>query len=70
MISTILETMTVTERLLSDCFGGAVRLGDGEDLGGSSRSKVYGCRCRIGNVDSIDEESWTFSGVYSRRLLS
>jgi len=41
VISTILETMTVTERLLSDCFGGAVRLGDGEDLGGSSRSKVY-----------------------------
>jgi hypothetical protein len=36
-----METATVTERLLSDCFGGAVRLGDGEDLGGSSRSKVY-----------------------------
>jgi hypothetical protein len=41
VMSTILETMTVAERLLSNCFGGAVRLGEGEGLGGSSRSKVY-----------------------------
>jgi hypothetical protein len=40
-MSTIPETVTVSERLLADCFGSAVRLGDGEDLGGSSRSKVY-----------------------------
>ena len=40
-MSTMLETIATAERLLSDCFGGAVRLGDGEDLGGSSRSKVY-----------------------------
>ena len=35
------ETVATAEQLLSYCFGGAVRLGDGEDIGGSSRSKVY-----------------------------
>src|SRR5215469_2598101 len=40
-MSTLVETVATAEQLLSDCFGGAVRLGDGEDLGGSSRSKVY-----------------------------
>ena len=40
VMSTMLKTMTAAEQLLSSCFGRAVKLGEGEDLGGSSRSKV------------------------------
>jgi hypothetical protein len=36
-----LETLVTAEKVLSKAFSGEVRLSDGEDLGGSNRSKVY-----------------------------
>jgi hypothetical protein len=36
-----LETVTIAEKLLADVFGGQMRLSDGDDLGGSNRTKVY-----------------------------
>ena len=35
------ETIALAEKLLSETFGGCIRLDDGDDLGGSKRSLVY-----------------------------
>lgn len=39
--SPALETITIAEKLLSETFGGRVRLDEGDDLGGSNRTQVY-----------------------------
>ena len=36
-----METVEITEKSLSDVFGGLVKLDDGDDLGGSNGTKVY-----------------------------
>ena len=48
-----LETITVAEQLLSDVFGGTVRLSDGDDLGGSNRSKVHRFAMLAGPSDAF-----------------
>ena len=36
-----LETITIAEKLLSEAFGGRVRLNEEDDLGGSNRTQIY-----------------------------
>jgi hypothetical protein len=36
-----LETIDIAEKLLAEAFAGPVKLGNGDDLGGSNRTKVY-----------------------------
>jgi len=46
-----LETITIAEKLLSEAFGGSVRLNEGDDLGGSNRTEVYRFRVLEGPGD-------------------
>lgn len=39
----VVETIAQAEKLLSSHYGTTIRLGSGEDLGGSQRSRVYRC---------------------------
>lgn len=46
------ETITLAEKLLSEAFGGTVRLNNGDDLGGSNRTQVYRFRVLEGPSDA------------------
>lgn len=46
-----LETITIAEKLLSEEFGGRVRLNEGDDLGGSNRTQIYRFRVLEGPGD-------------------
>ncbi|HEX6553344.1 MAG TPA: hypothetical protein VF026_11320 [Ktedonobacteraceae bacterium] len=46
-----LETIIIAEKLLSEAFGGSVRLNEGEDLAGSNRTQVYRFRVLEGPGD-------------------
>jgi hypothetical protein len=46
-----LETITLAEKLLSEAFGGTVRLNEGDDLGGSNRTQVHRFRVLEGPAD-------------------
>lgn len=46
-----LETIALAEKLLSEAFGGTVRVDEGDDLGGSNRTQVYRFRVLEGPGD-------------------